>query len=170
MPGPTLTLTSSPSLTQWLPTAELGQGVFIYVWSGGVNQFTANSAWSRTGVNYFGLSAVTSIPRGNEPSGQAGLTVQQAYGIDKKVDDGLPQSGSVTAQYVDVTTFGNSSGYGWAGSGGQTGAAYTTATPGSSTTCFDNGNTAGATQQYSVEISNGANVTCALSFRMQAGD
>ena len=43
----------------------------------------------------------------------------------------------------------------------------TAATPSSSTTCYDNGGSSGATQQYSVEISNGSNVNCALSFRFQ---
>ncbi|HEX4231138.1 MAG TPA: hypothetical protein VHZ07_20845 [Bryobacteraceae bacterium] len=59
---------------------------------------------------------------------------------------------------------------GWPGTSINGNTPYSTATAGSSTTYFDNGNVAGATQQYSVEISNGNNVNCALSFRMQAGD
>jgi hypothetical protein len=103
------------------------------------------------------------------PDSSPFLTVQQAYAIDAKVDDGLPQSGRVLATYLDYGSFnGDSPGYGWAGSGGVSGTTpYTTATPGSPATCFDNGNTAGAKQQYSVEISNGSNVNCALSFQFQ---
>jgi hypothetical protein len=94
-----------------------------------------------------------------------GLTVAQAYSIDKKVDDGLPQSGSVFAMYLngDVTS---GDGPEWAGTNAVTGAPYTTATQGGPTTCFDNGDAAGP-QQYSLSQSNGSNVNCALSFQFQ---
>jgi hypothetical protein len=72
----------------------------------------------------------------------------------------------------------------WAAGGGVQGAwqwgvnndeaPTTTATPGSATTCYDNSSAAsgtpgvgGAVQHYSVEISSGSNVNCALSFRFQ---
>jgi hypothetical protein len=45
----------------------------------------------------------------------------------------------------------------------------TSATPASSTTCYDNGNLGGI-QHYSLTQNNGAGVNCALSFKMQAGD
>jgi hypothetical protein len=48
--------------------------------------------------------------------------------------------------------------------------AATNATPGSSTTCYDNGNTASVQQTYSLAQNNGAGLNCALSFKMQAGD
>ena len=93
------------------------------------------------------------------------MTVQQAYDIDRKIDDGLPHTGNVIAQYVINST----SGIVWAAGGGGVGTYDNSATAGSSTTCYDNGGNAGI-QQYSVEISNGANVNCALSFKIQAGD
>jgi hypothetical protein len=112
------------------------------------------------------------------------LTVQQAYALDSKMDDGLPQSGNVTAIYLNSNI--NTATFTWAAGGGAEGAYQgnytvanptTAATPGSSTTCYDNSSAAsgtpgvsGAAQHYSVEINNGANVNCALSFRMQAGD
>ena len=43
----------------------------------------------------------------------------------------------------------------------------TSATPGASTTCYDNSNTAGTTQQYSLKQNGGNGVNCALSFRFQ---
>jgi prepilin-type N-terminal cleavage/methylation domain-containing protein len=162
---PVITTTSSPSLAQWLPSARISKGNSVYV-------------WSNTGIDYFGLSGVVAIPSGNVPRGQPGLTVQQAYSIDNKIDDGLPQSGRVTAQYLDDVVFGASNtglNSGWAGSGGVYGnIPYTTTTAGSSTTCFDNSNAAsgtpgvnGATQHYSLEINNGTNLNCALSFQFQ---
>jgi hypothetical protein len=39
----------------------------------------------------------------------------------------------------------------------------TSATSGSATTCYDNGNVAGATQQYSLGQNGGAGMNCALS-------
>jgi prepilin-type N-terminal cleavage/methylation domain-containing protein len=155
-----------------LPAAKIGNGNYVYVFSGG--------AALGDGNNYFGLSAVTGMNLyilGSTPA----LTVSQASAIDAKTDDGFPQSGRVLAYY-----YGGPSGTyhpGWASGGGVAGASAgsngpsTAATPGSSTTCYDNSATpsgtpgvAGATQHYSLEISNGSNVNCALSFRMQAGD
>ncbi len=78
-----------------------------------------------------------------------------------KIDDGYPQTGNVTATYLNWDAIA------WAGTGDIAVSPYTTATPGSSTTCFDNGNTAGQPQQYSMEQNNGAGVNCALSFRFQ---
>jgi len=170
-----LTLTSSPAVGEYLPQAKIGNGNYVYVWSGG---------WGLSGCcgiggdsqNYFGLSAVTAIGSGNPlASGRLystpGLTVQQAYNIDKKIDDGLPQTGSVTALYVNGTlgTYAN-----WAAGGGGTGASSgshqptTTATPQTSTTCYDNGGASGA-MQYSLgsTTNNGANLNCALSFKFQ---
>jgi hypothetical protein len=87
--------------------------------------------------------------------------VQQAYNIDKKVDDGMPQSGSVLALYLN-----NTNGSIWAGTASTTGAPYTTATAPSSTSCFDNGSGSGP-QNYSIGFSGGNNINCALSFKFQ---
>jgi prepilin-type N-terminal cleavage/methylation domain-containing protein len=156
--------------TTLFPSAKIGRGNLIYVWSQGATIMGSNP----NGINYFGISTITSF--GGWPvHGNAGLTPQEAYSMDSKVDDGLPQSGRVTAAYVNYDAFGNPQ-YGYAG-GDYPLVPYTTATAGSSSTCFDNSATtngtpgvAGAAQHYSLEISNGSNVSCALSFRMQAGD
>ena len=73
------------SISKWIPEAKIGGGNFIYLYS-------TNS------TNYFALSSVTQI--GCTIDSSANLRVSQAYAIDKKVDDGLPQSGNVTANYV----------------------------------------------------------------------
>jgi hypothetical protein len=154
------TSATSPSLSSFFPTGKIS-GTYIYIWSpidGG-------------GGNFFGLSAL--IDMGTIQPGvlnsNPGLTTAQAYGIDKKIDDGLPQSGAVLALY---STAGDNDGW-WAGLSIAQGwnyqgvAPYTNATPASSITCFDNGNTPGATQNYSVQVDGGGGVNCALSFQFQ---
>ncbi len=57
--------------------------------------------YSLYGQNYFDVSAVTKIYDAVGTNKSTGVTVQQAYNIDNKIDDGLPQSGSVLAAYVN---------------------------------------------------------------------
>ena len=90
-----------------------------------------------------------------------GLTVQQAYSIDKKLDDGLPITGNVVAAYL------NSNNFMWGTTGLGNVPPPTGATAGSPTSCFDNGNSGGAQQQYSLSQNNGVGVNCPLSFRLQ---
>jgi prepilin-type N-terminal cleavage/methylation domain-containing protein len=153
-----ITQSSSPGPASLFPSGKLGTNS-IYVYSYG-------------GTNYYGLSIINlvgTVQTWTNP----GLSVQQAYAVDSKIDDGLPQSGNVTAEYLSPAY--SSSKIAWASGGGLPGnngggnppSPTTNATPGSVTTCYDNGNTAGNPQRYSVEISNGSNVNCALSFRFQ---
>jgi hypothetical protein len=78
----------SPSV--YLPLAKLGYNNYIYT-------------WSYNGVNYFGLAnfGSSNYLNGGAPYTSVALTVQQAYNIDKKLDDGLPQTGAITAQLVN---------------------------------------------------------------------
>ena len=158
------TQTTTPSLNAFFPQAKIGNSNYVYIYS-------ANSA------NYFCLSGVFTL--GSAPlAGVLSLTVRQAYDIDQKIDDGLPQSGNVTAVYGLAASGHYVPGYSWAGYAANYGnTPFTTTTPGSATTCFDNSSDpsgspgiSGATQHYSVEMSNGANVNCALSFKFQTGD
>ena len=57
---PIVTLTSTPSISAYMPAAKIGQGNYVYVWGGG---FNANSNAS-DGNNYFGLSAVIHLNTG----------------------------------------------------------------------------------------------------------
>jgi prepilin-type N-terminal cleavage/methylation domain-containing protein len=152
-------LTSTPSVSQFFPGARIGRGNYIYVWSGG--PLTGN------GTNYFGLSVVQGMGGGGSMASLVGLTVYEAYSIDKKMDDGLPQSGNVTATYVEGNDLNSVD---WAAGGGIQGAsnAYNptnVATPYASTNCYDNNNIAGP-QTYSL-TQNSTQVNCALSFRFQ---
>jgi prepilin-type N-terminal cleavage/methylation domain-containing protein len=127
------------------PAAKIGGGNYIY-------------AYSDNAVNYFGISVVYSIV---DPTGYStpGLSVAQAYNVDKKMDDGMPQSGNVIAQYVNNN-------YTWSGpDNGPTDT--TTATPPSATSCYDDGGNIGTKRQYSLSQNNGAGANCALSFKFQ---
>jgi type II secretory pathway pseudopilin PulG len=129
----------------YFPAARIGGGNFVYVFSGGTT--------GADNINYFGLSSLTQL---NPAISTPAIAVQQAYAIDRKIDDAFPQSNKVTAIYK--TTAGP---IGWIG------ASDTSATSGSATTCYDNGGVGGSPQQYSMEISKGSNTSCALSFKMQ---
>lgn len=149
----TVTPTSTPGFGAFFPEAKIGNGNYVYVWSGG-DAIGANGD-SGDGKNYFGLSALTG-GTGAFIQTNAGLSVAQAASIDAKVDDGMPQTGGVTAIYIA------SSNPQWAGQ------SYPWSTAGSSTTCYDNRSaTAGTPMSYSTQISGGNNVNCALSFRFQ---
>ena len=155
-PPPNITLTSSPAIKDWLPTSKIGSGNYIYL-------------FSLNGLNYFALSSVDTIGCTVQSSGNPGLTVQQAYNIDSKIDDGLPQSGNVTACYVnfDVVNYAAvwAAGSNLAGAGSNGCQATTAATPYARTNCYDNNNGAG-TQRYSLS-QNAPLQNCALSFKFQ---
>jgi prepilin-type N-terminal cleavage/methylation domain-containing protein len=164
---PSVTPTSTPSLDAFFPAAKIGRGNYVYVYGG----YTWNGSTNvLNGLSYYGLSALTLTGTISGALSAPALSVQEAYSIDSKVDDGLPLTGRVTASYLSTSGAGNYFG----GTPDDTGAGVFPTNPpavtGSSSTCEDNGNVAGAAPHYSIEISNGANVTCALSFQFRAGD
>lgn len=160
----------STMLDRYFPQAKIGNGNYIYV-----SAFRGTTSGSGTdssdGLNFFSISKVTAVAPtlSWEMYSDPGMTVRQAYNIDKKVDDGLPQLGKVTARYYDYNV--QMYNYVWAAGGEVTGAhngankPTTTATPGSSTTCYDNNNGSG-NQEYSITQSNGSYMNCALSFQL----
>jgi prepilin-type N-terminal cleavage/methylation domain-containing protein len=152
---------SGSKIALYIPPAKLGRGNYIYAFGGGLYNGSTTIA---NGINYFGLSGVSYISGTNSAYNTA-LTVSEAYAIDSKIDDGLPQLGRVKAQYLDVGQYV----WDWAAGGGTSGVGNTLATLPSATSCYDNGGVAG-TQKYSVATNNGAGLNCALSIQMQAGD
>ena len=141
--GP-VTPTSAPDLDAFFPSAKLGGGNYIYV-------------YSKNGINYYGLSALTMVSGGTNTS-SATIPVNAAYSIDQKIDDGLPESGNVTAQFVDNYTqyYDNS-----------TEGPMVNPFGGTTGSCYDNRNAMNGTPQYSLEWNGGAGLNCALSFRFQ---
>jgi prepilin-type N-terminal cleavage/methylation domain-containing protein len=142
------------SFPLYFPTAKLGGNLYVIV-------------FSISGINYFGLQPIGRLSPGSfldsfgDSLGnpvKSSLTVQQAYNIDAKIDDGLPQSGNVMAQALDNTVFL------WAGGFGQASPAAIAA---SSSTCFDNGNNSSAAGNYSLAVNGGKGPNCELSFKFQ---
>jgi len=134
---------TTSQLPNYLPNARLGSGNFVFV-------FSTNA------VNYFGISKITAI--NYQMTASAAMTVQQAYMIDKKADDGYPITGNVIATLINGAYAENTP---------LTGAAAPlaahTSNPAVSTDCFDSS----ATPSYAVTLNNGANVNCSISFRFQ---
>lgn len=169
-------LVSATQVGAYFPEAKLGRGNYVAVWSGG---WLSANGHGTDGINYL---SVASFLGGDPGSGAefttTTMTVQQAYGIDKKMDDGLPQSGRVMAMYYGMMNFwaagGNSSSFGQANGGACDSALCGPVVPGDgiataadATTCYDNGNVPGATEHYSLGFNAGANPNCALSFQFQ---
>lgn len=160
---PLITLTSTPSVKDWLPEAKIGNNTFVYV-------------HSHNSTNYFGVSTVTKLRTYIASAADPGISVQQAYSIDQKIDDGLPMTGAVTVCYQNSFVYSGEAAY--AAGGNQPGAntgwdtnyqhCYPTvaATPYAATNCFDNNNVLNGTQVYSTN-KNGSTLNCALSFEFQ---
>jgi prepilin-type N-terminal cleavage/methylation domain-containing protein len=153
---------TTATLSRYLPVAKLGGGNFVHVTE--IN-----------GVNYYGVDvAKVASPGLPYITATAGMTVYQAYSIDKKIDDGFPTTGNVFTM-VDSTypewVMGGPTGtwdsYVPAGST-FSGIAATAGNTPDSTTCFDAA--VGVTANYTLEINNGAGLNCALMFKMQGGD
>ena len=136
--GPVLTKTPGTSyIGDYFPVGKIGSGNFVYV-------------YETSGYNWYGVSAVTLNNSGGQLSSGTTIPVIQASNIDKKIDDGLPTTGSVQAVYLNgsltATSFAPSA------------ASDTTAS------CYNS-----ASNVYSISsLSNyGAGGNCALSFRFQ---
>lgn len=137
--SPGATPITSATAGKYFPPAKIGGGNFLYVYEIG-------------GFNWYGLSAVVSASGANSLYSNPGLSVIQAYNIDKKIDDGFPTTGDVQATYINGAD------------GNVPPIIAPNAGADSASTCY---NTGGSTPAYSIGYQNGAGVNCALSFRFQ---
>jgi hypothetical protein len=184
---------TSTTIGKYFPQAKIGNGGYVYVWSGGWleawNWVGPGSAPPSDNINYFAVTGVTGLsPESGGLWGEATslplMTVAQAYAIDKKVDDGLPQSGNVIAMDSNAWASGGTS-YGSPptesnfGDFDLTTGGPITSNPNvsplwddqngatTSQTCYSNGDYVNVPEQYSVNVNSGSNVNCVLSFRFQ---
>jgi prepilin-type N-terminal cleavage/methylation domain-containing protein len=152
------------ALPQYFPLAKIGQGNFVYVyatgrWNGAYWDTTTPGVYDSSSVNWFGISAITTVNTGGWPASSPAMSVQQAYSIDTKIDDGNPFTGRVKARYLGAAAIRWMDGTGWNN-------ADTGATVGSSTTCYDNNGIVGI-PSYSMEQNGGAGLNCSLAIRFQ---
>jgi prepilin-type N-terminal cleavage/methylation domain-containing protein len=178
---PTFSMPSDIPQTQvglYFPQSKIGNNGYVYIWSGG---------WTGgDGINYFSLTGVTGGTAANTSTTEIPLlTVAQAYSIDKKVDDGKPQTGSVTAMsYASLWAsagpyLGNPPQESLTGDFDQTNLGPIT--PGTTNpwwdtqngatnnqTCYNNTTqNVSSPEHYSMEYNSGAGVNCWLSFMFQ---
>jgi prepilin-type N-terminal cleavage/methylation domain-containing protein len=187
--APCTSAISGTTLNKYFPAARIGKNNYVYVWSGGWGVYLGPS--DRT--NYFGISRITNA---YITATDVSITPNQAYAIDAKIDDGLPQSGKVLAMYPNHYAEARDWTYSFWSAGGtadptygqyKAGACdnYTDCGPVTVNTspaitsdaqtdynngwldCFDNRNVANATMQYSTQFMGGNNPACALSFKFQ---
>ncbi len=149
---------TATNIPNYFPVAAIGQGNHIYAFGGEAG----GSNGIVTGLNYFGLSAISNTSASYIYSVPA-LSVRQASSIDSKLDDGLPNTGHVTISYLNRTLAVDAR---WAYGGGTIVGSILTPIAGSSLTCADNNNGASA-PRYSLLVDNGNNLNCALSFKFQ---
>ena len=164
------TTSNGKKVSDYLLPAKIGGEFYFNVWNGGPDPCrTASVCPGEDGNNYISLANVPSYFDYNTTGiwrTYALLSAADAWNIDTKVDDGMPQSGHTLAFFLSNEAVGKWAGGEYAGTGlhvWQSGKPTTAANPAGAVNCYDNGNVAGQPQRYTVSLNNN---TCALSFRM----
>jgi prepilin-type N-terminal cleavage/methylation domain-containing protein len=121
----------------YFPPGKIGYGTFLYVYETG-------------GQNWYGLSSVTSTDTAGNLLSSPLIPVIEAYNIDKKVDDGIPTSGTIVAAYLNDSANAVVHPHGQVND--------------SATSCY---NTTNNTYSISASANQGAGLNCALSFKFQ---
>lgn len=148
------------NITSYFPKTPLNDTGSVVIYSGGGN-------------NFFQITSITPFMSNAYLNARPALAVREAYSIDNKTDDGMPETGRVTVWYMGVS--GGSGG--WMNTGYACGTLswtylgfqqpLTNSTGASMCTCFDNHSTAGAAVTYSLSQNNGAGTNCQLSIKFQ---
>jgi prepilin-type N-terminal cleavage/methylation domain-containing protein len=158
-PIPTGTCTSNATCSVYFPYAKIGNGAFVYVYSGYASACAGGSSCpvnTGLGPNFFGISVINSMQNGEPAHGAitpaAAFTENQAWAIDSKIDDGLPTTGNVLAQWL--ARYGGNPQIGWSTNGSSP----------SSSTCYD---TSSGVAKYSTTYNGGNGINCGISFQFQ---
>lgn len=158
-----------------MPFAKIGDNNSIHVWSGGWKGYSMGG----DGKNYYEIANYTAGETGGISGTGAGypmtgLSPIQAYAIDSKIDDGLPQSGKVIAVAAyNATVYWAAGNISITGITGQfswpSGGPSNVNTPATANTCYDNNNVNGAVQKYSFSsiAGNGNYKNCWISIQFQ---
>lgn len=146
---------SDNDLPNYFPRAKLGGGVnYVYVWA-----YQSHNYFGLSGLSVSGVYTTNSVP--------ASVRVSDAFQIDQKIDDGLPQRGRVTA--IRLGFLGTGYDYdSHVSLHGDNGASdTTTATPPTATTCYDDRGSTGSQRLYSMQQSLGNGTNCALAIQLK---
>lgn len=148
---------ASPTAALYLPPAKLGRGNY---WIAG----------SSAGQNYYGLAAVTGITAGAAGTATyatavgGGLTPIEAYNIDSKLDDGMPNTGIIQAR--GYATMGAAADTIFPALSGTSKAVWTSATVPASGDCLTTGSSAtDTTDTYARGATPGGTPACTLRMR-----
>lgn len=154
------------------PAAKINDISSINVISGG---WSLSGSTRSDGKNYF-LLARQFINEDGNLAEDTSITTAQAYAIDKKADDGMPQYGKIMALIANpgfstIWASGNKTSSGIM-AGGQSGASNSpldlgnaTSVSPSDTTCYDTRGNTGVRAEYSFQWNNGLLPNCSLAFR-----
>lgn len=155
---------SGDAVAGYLGRSKLGSDQYMYVWSGGINH--SGLRFGNDGFNYLGIAGVTRLTGynvGGTFTANPTTPTIDAFNIDKKMDDGMPQTGNVRAIYIGYIAGAYAS---WPDMVMDPAPAPgSNAVSPSATSCMDNGGVVGP-MNYSVSLNNGENKTCALTFKM----
>lgn len=89
--GGPITIPVTTGMANYIPSAKIGNGNYIAVYPG-----NGGGVWGDNGINYLFLGVITSTSAGpGDYVTSGGISPSQAYAIDIKTDDGLPQSGRI---------------------------------------------------------------------------
>jgi len=133
--GTALTLSGS-LIGAYFPPAKIGRGNYVY-------------AYEVNSINYYGVAAITSTVNSAIMTSNATIPVMQAYNMDAKIDDGIPNAGKVVATYINNSwTLQN--------------APNTATSGGTAASCYDT-----TSNTYSITPNGGSGANCALSFQFQ---
>lgn len=171
--GPSVALTpasTNPGISYYVPSGAIS-GTYLLTGNYecnstclGVGGYGINNTF--LGVNYFSLQRITNVATNGTVTGASGLSVAQAYGIDKKIDDGLPTVGTVLAMMIHTAARPY-----WTATQSSPVGAWTTLGPpaaplfSSATSCYDT-DADSSTVLYSVAWG-GSSPNCSLSIRIR---
>ena len=174
---PIADISDPTKMIYYFPEAKIGSG-FVVINSGGI-EYVRSGGGIATGVyspasngkNYFSTLSMDNII--NNPVtvslGGSLLTPHQAYSIDNKIDDGLPQYGKVMAMSGGFWATGTSSLTYGAGASGSLPVKDSDLirTAAQTYTCYDNGYTMRKVETYSLGAISVNNHNCSLSWEFQ---
>jgi prepilin-type N-terminal cleavage/methylation domain-containing protein len=139
------------TLNQYVPPTKLGKGFSFIVFSG-------------SGSNFFGMLPIVSIDTGGAYTmNPSGLDPISAYNIDSKVDDGMPQQGTIRAIALAAPITPSTANTLFSPYGMTQPSTAATAASGACVTGAAGGD---VTDIYNLDGAHGGNdLTCAMSFR-----